>query len=131
MSPVERIPILGRTGPDITINESRLVIDVKSRQRIPKRLFAEPRLLMRYEGGLVGFRLDELLSFDNNEPYLKQKQWRPLQEWHDWMQIWTREHEPDGVSCIVLHRPGMPVGDATMVIHQRNLRRLEWQTRQS
>ena len=39
LSPVERIPVLGRTGPDLTINELGLVVDVKSRQACPKMYF--------------------------------------------------------------------------------------------
>jgi len=35
--PVERIPILGRTGPDISHNQIELIVDVKSRHQVPKR----------------------------------------------------------------------------------------------
>src|SRR5512139_3927572 len=38
-SPVERIPVLGRTGPDMTINEVGLVVDVKSRLEVPLGAF--------------------------------------------------------------------------------------------
>jgi hypothetical protein len=38
-SSIERIPLLGREGPDLTVNELGLVINVKSRSRIPERLF--------------------------------------------------------------------------------------------
>jgi len=124
MSPMVRIPILGREGPDLTLNESRLVVNVKSRKVIPGRLFAPGLLTMRYEGDLIGFRLSRLLTFTGNEIYVRQAPWKPLQEWYELMEKWTKEFEPDGISCIVLHRPGMPVGNSTVVIHQKNLRRL-------
>lgn len=36
---VKRIPVLGRTGPDIEINEFGLIVDVKSRQSVPTQSF--------------------------------------------------------------------------------------------
>ena len=36
---VHRIPVLGRTGPDIEINEFGLIIDVKSRLSVPTASF--------------------------------------------------------------------------------------------
>ena len=36
---VQRIPVLGRSGPDISLNELQLVVDVKSRLEVPKALF--------------------------------------------------------------------------------------------
>lgn len=45
-SPVKRIPVLGREGPDITWNEVKLIVDVKSRKANPKMMFADPGELL-------------------------------------------------------------------------------------
>ena len=43
LDPVERVPVLGRAGPDVSINQSQLAIDVKSRKEVPKIILC-PRL---------------------------------------------------------------------------------------
>ena len=39
MDPVERLPVIGRTGPDITMNKLALAVDIKSRLEVPKAVF--------------------------------------------------------------------------------------------
>ena len=58
-APIERIPLLGREGPDLTVNETGLVINVKSRQCIPTRLIPG-KLQMLFIGNLAIFRLNEM-----------------------------------------------------------------------
>jgi len=67
MDPVERLPVIGRTGPDITMNQLGLVVDVKSRLEVPKSVFeVEHGRVMRmqdyYLMHLVD--LDLLLEYD-------------------------------------------------------------------
>ncbi|MEM4204638.1 MAG: hypothetical protein QXS54_11265 [Candidatus Methanomethylicaceae archaeon] len=38
LSPVQRIPVNGRRGPDLTINELGLVIDCKTRKEVPRSI---------------------------------------------------------------------------------------------
>ena len=40
------------------------------------------------------------------------------------MEAWTRANEPDGVSCIILHRPEMPIGESVAIIYSNDRRRL-------
>lgn len=56
---IERIPLLGREGPDLTVNESGLVINVKSRLEISRTLFPRPSQML-FSGDLVIFRLSDL-----------------------------------------------------------------------
>ena len=66
MSPVERIPILGRTGPDITINEANLVIDVKSRKSVPVKMTAASGFIYHVDD-VSYFQLNELLNLSGLE----------------------------------------------------------------
>ena len=123
-TPVERIPLLGREGPDLTVNETGLVINVKSRKAIPDRLFPGSNQLL-FIGRLVVFRLEDLkrcrtawMEIPTTDP------WKRLQDWYDLMDCWTQEFQPDGISAIFLHRPRMPYGNMGVVIHHEHLRRL-------
>ena len=121
-TPLVRIPVLGRTGPDITWNEVKLIVDVKSRKACPLGLLAGPGEELFTDNGLIGIRLEDLRSV------LK----KPLQagpvtpasktvtDWLNHMQEWTRANEPDGISAIILHRPRMPIGHATVIISYSN-----------
>jgi hypothetical protein len=113
--PVERIPILGRTGPDITFNSIQLIVDVKSRLRVPKYSLAANGQAIQM-GDLLGFQLDDMLKLADLPTFTA-----PLSplvaEWIDHMDQWTAVNVPDGISCIVLHRPKMPVGSSTVVIY--------------
>ena len=122
-TPVERIPLLGREGPDLTVNETGLVINVKSRQCIPARFFPKPFQLLRV-GDLVIFHLEEMCLAPQFEVTANLKPWKQLQDWYDRMDKWTHEFQPDGVSAIFLHRPRLPYGNMGIAIHHDNLRRL-------
>jgi hypothetical protein len=123
-TPVERIPLLGREGPDLTVNETRLVINVKSRQKIHPRLLPEPFQLL-FCGDLVIFRLAELSCVNTflMEPAAVDGS-KILRDWYDRMDRWTQEFQPDGISAIFLHRPRVPYGSMGVAIHFNNLRRL-------
>jgi hypothetical protein len=127
-APVERIPILGRTGPDITINESKLVIDVKSRIEVPKSAIAASGAITDYGNGLIGCRLDQI-AFLFDEVYPIRFRARPTKVVMDWwkhMDEWTQENCPGNVSALVLHRPGNGTHNTTVVIHSQQ-RSILWQ----
>jgi hypothetical protein len=116
-SPVERIPVLGRTGPDITCNEVGLVIDVKSRLQVPKSSLPAQGHIIRFTNDLIVFRLMDI----QNLPSLAEG--RPVDapasvmEWYSHMDKWTQEHKPGGITALVLHRPRMPIGNSGVVIN--------------
>ena len=126
--PIERIPLLGRDGPDLTVNESGLVINVKSRLEISRNLFPKSSQVF-ISGGLLIFRLDEIgcLYSAEMDP-LPIDSSKMLTDWWEWMEKWTKENEPErGISAIILHRPRLPYGDVAVVIHYNDLRRLQCQ----
>lgn len=104
---VERIPVLGRAGPDIEINEFGLVVDVKSRLEVP-RLFAGESFDF---GGLIGFPASE--SWGELVPH------RPsilVEKWFAHLDEWRISNYPSGITALVLHRPGVPYGRAVMIL---------------
>jgi hypothetical protein len=125
-SPVERIPVIGRTGPDLSVNEMNLIVDVKSRIEVPKSLFF-PLLCPFHFDDMLAVRLTYL-------PLLWSEGWvqpAPLEfsskivrGYLEHMEEWTRERHPEGVSCVILHRPEMPIGSCVAIIHSTNRRRL-------
>lgn len=118
-SPVERIPVLGRTGPDISINELELVVDVKSRKACPKSFELKPGEILRTDDGLIAVRLDELnLLYGNQRSSKEIPASVVVRRWLDHMDEWRQEHEADGISAIVLHRPGTRVSHAPFVIYR-------------
>jgi hypothetical protein len=123
-TPVERIPLLGREGPDLTVNESGLVVNVKSRERILTRLMAPAGRLIYIGTEFVGFRLDHLHEC-NRLDYCATTPWPMLTEWYCHMDKWTKQFQSEGISSIFLHRPRMPIGLTTVVIHHHDLRRLQ------
>lgn len=122
-SPVERIPILGREGPDLTVNEVGLVINVKSRGSISDKLFPAAFTLLPI-GDFVCFRLEHLPIAAHYTPQTPVEPTKDLEDWYALMDKWTKEFKPDGITCIILHRPRMPIGKCGVVIHQNDLRRL-------
>jgi hypothetical protein len=146
-SPIDRIPLLGRDGPDLTMNETGLVINIKSRKVIPDRLFPKQCDLLRI-GDLVCFRMDAIRFAYLFEETRTMKPWGQLQDWYDTMDLWTEgikngmstttimrhsqmpverwtpEFKSNCISAIVLHRPRMPYGNCGIAIHYENLRRL-------
>ncbi len=124
-SPVERIPVLGRTGPDISINEMNLVVDVKSRREVPKSIFFPLSVPFAFDG-MVAARLTNLNTLWEPEhvPALLDFSSKLIRGYLEHMEEWTKAKAPGGVSCVILHRPEMPVGSSVAVIHSHNRRRL-------
>ena len=117
MSPVERIPVLGRTGPDITINESRWAVDVKSRLHVPicnytiqcGKIHSAPHDLLYIK--LKDFPLIYSGDLPTSEHLFPSVQ---VKEWLDHMAEWSRGNS---LPAIVLHRPGTRVDNAVFVIN--------------
>jgi hypothetical protein len=122
-SPVERIPVLGRTGPDVTINELRLVVDVKSRVKVPKCALAGRRQIIQMDG-LIGVRLgeiEELFQFDHE--IIERPTSDPVQRWYAHMAEWLPENCRGGIPALVLHRPNTDTRNATLLIHTDDRRK--------
>jgi len=124
---VERVPVIGRTGPDISINDFGLVVDVKSRLIVPEAFFYPRNKDMYYDtmNGMVTVRLNRLHLFSDagNKGHLLIYPSVRVRKWLDHMDEWRRENHPRGISMIVLHKPRLPFGDAVAVIYQSDLRR--------
>ena len=120
-SPVERIPVLGRTGPDISINESGLVIDVKSRKSVPKLILCGQGQIIRM-GDLIGFRMSDMMALLKMETVSpgEVKQSIIVQRWFDHMDEWTKVKRVGGITALVLHKSGtrMPIGNSTVIIKE-------------
>jgi hypothetical protein len=125
-SPVERIPLLGREGPDLTVGDTGLVINVKSRKKIPPRLMAPKGTLLWIGGDYVAFRMNEWVRVVQQCQFTTrgEQPWKQLTDWWEFMDKWTKEFKPDGITSIFLHRPNMPIGLCTIVIKTSDLRRL-------
>ena len=116
MAPVERIPVLGRRGPDLTWNEMKLIVDVKSRKACPKSFIHEG--LFRHQN-LLACPLSNLAAL-NALPMGDLPPSKQVNDWFNHMHEWTKEEQPDGITTIVLHLPGLPVGRSALVIHEND-----------
>lgn len=125
LAPVERIPVLGRTGPDISLNALQLVIDVKSRLEVPKAIFF-PLMGPFFFDGMIAVRLANLPTLWDEEwsPAILDYSSKTIRDYLAHMEEWTRVKCPDGISCVILHRPEMPIGASVAVIYQNSRRRL-------
>lgn len=124
-SPIQRKPVIGRTGPDYTFNELGLVIDEKSRRSVPSLLVDFPASEMTHTRGtwgrtlyLIHLRSLDLfvttrLSFPNKLSFST-----TVNEWYEHMDEWRRDNMPDGITALVLHRPGMHFKNAVFVISE-------------
>lgn len=110
--PFERIPVLGRTGPDLTVNETKLVVDVKSRQSCPKTYFWNGMLHM--PGGHISIALNDISRIESL-PEIRRHHSIMVSRWLEHMHEWTKENVPDGISALAIHRPGLPYGEARLV----------------
>lgn len=123
LSRVERKPIIGRTGPDVTLNEMMLVVDAKTRLQVPRNYFKHRTTTKA--GDHVFFPISML----SNPPDVLSYHASSIlvQRWLDHMDEWRRRECPDGISMLVLHRPKMPYGECLVVIKYSDLK--EYQRR--
>ena len=123
--PVERIPVTGRTGPDISFHDDfPLIVDIKSRIQCPKGYFGWSAFETEDH---VGIEMDILHSIGCGFLVIKGmvNQSKIVDDWLKHMDEWRLEHYPQGISAIVLHRPKLPYGKAMLIISQQDRRRLE------
>jgi len=125
-SPIYRVPVIGRTGPDLDVNEVGLVIDVKSRLEIPVKYMKEA---VTSDGELLGvplWNIDVLLWNTLNDLICQiDKPSKIVRDYYWHMEEWTVKNSPGDISAIVLHRPKMPTGKSKLFIHQSNLEKLK------
>jgi len=128
LSPVERIPVLGRTGPDLTINESGLAVDVKSRQACPKKIFASAHKTGKAMGETYcAFQLERLQEtlIDQEGQYMTFNESKTVYTWLEHMGEWVHESAPFGIPALVIHRPQMPYGKALLILNKSDVRLLQ------
>lgn len=105
LAPVERQPIIGRTGPDLTLNELELVIDNKSRKKVPDLAVITTPEIIRIGPSFLGVRIRDLdLLLTDMEPRQVPGS-VTVADWWLHMDEWRRSHKPNGISCLVLHKP--------------------------
>ena len=117
LDPVERVPVIGRTGPDISINQSKLAIDVKSRLEVPKAMWKFKRL--GKFGDLLAVRICEFERILSDVPRLEAPLPKTVKAYMDHMAEWSSDHIP----AIVVHRPGMWVANAIFLIREADRER--------
>ena len=115
LSPVERIPVLGRTGPDLDINESRLAIDVKSRKSVPLGVMVESGICSN-SYGLLFVRLCDFLLLYSDLPISEDHLFpsKVVNDWYVHMKTWADIH--DAIPALVVHRPGLMIDRAVFVV---------------
>ncbi len=119
LSPVERIPILGRTGPDLTTNEAGLAIDVKSRKACPIKHFRAAEKTGKAScDSYCAFTLDRLPQtlIEKRGGYGTFPESKLVTGWLDHMRAWVTEWMPAGIPGLVLHRPQMPYGKSLLIL---------------
>lgn len=124
-SPIERKPIIGRTGPDFTFNELKLVIDAKSRIQVPTSYIGIPTSeMICYFGeadNLLGVSLQSLdLILTDQEPETNWFDSKIVFRWYYHMKEWQINNMPDGITALVLHRPGMHFDKASFIISEED-----------
>lgn len=122
MSPVERIPVLGRSGPDISLNEFGLVVDVKSRVEVPKQVVKLGFPLVTGQLAAIPLAAITILlrkpwGFEERESVL-------VNRWWEHMDAWRLENCKDGYTALVLHRPGLRLDDASIILSVEDWRRI-------
>lgn len=120
LQPVKRIPVLGRTGPDLTVNEVNLIVDVKSRQSVPQHpLNIVSETGKAKNGDLALFQLSSLQEtlVLSQGIFTPCKTSKTVLEWLDHMHAWTQANTSGGISALVLHKPQMPYGSAVLVLY--------------
>jgi hypothetical protein len=118
MDPVERIPVLGRTGPDISLNQFRLVVDVKSRLEVPKG-YLVPEITSF--GALIGVPLCKMQDLAFQVPETERPVSVIVNRWFAHMDEWTKAKTRGGITALVLHRPKLPFGKAVLIISKSQM----------
>lgn len=121
LSPVERIPVLGRTGPDISLNGARIAIDVKSRIEVPKGAMLKKGEMAVFGAEMLGVRLGELdLLLDPTSHLNTRDHFTSLSGWLAHMAGWLPENCPQGLPALVVHRPRKHIHNSTFVLYLKD-----------
>ena len=116
LDPVERVPVIGRTGPDLSLNQCKLVCDVKSRLSVPISYIQDVPML---HDGLVCIPLVLLPGFDGSSITVSDaRKSKTVEDFYLHMLEWTQKKVPDGITALVLHKPGLKFDKAQFVLHQ-------------
>ena len=121
---VQRQPVIGRTGPDVTLNEFKLVVDSKSRKRVPICIWGEKRKRITTYPRLVWMMINDVLlavpmnriTWINEEPGIVfHSETKEIQDYYNHMDAWRKEECSDGITALALRRPGMG-GNMTLFV---------------
>ena len=126
MSPVKRIPVLGRAGPDIDINESGLAIDVKSRKEVPlgNYRFVGKRLVR--VGEMLAVKVSDFPLIYSDVPTSEElSETKIVRGYLEHMAEWANRN--GCIPAIVIHRPGTRVSNAVFIIYARDREKLKEQ----
>lgn len=120
-SEVKRIPVLGREGPDLTINETGLVIDVKSRKQCPSKFFSRENYLQTQ--GNIPICAVSIENLPNLQNLTQVETFGSVmvRRWLDHMDNWRKTEKPEGISAIILHRPRLPYGKSMFVFYHSDI----------
>jgi hypothetical protein len=120
MAPVARVPVTGRQGPDISINQAGIAVDVKSRLEVPKTLWRQmKKKKVAAFGPLVAVRLKDFLALLEDLPISEAGQLpKTVRLYHDHMAAWCNGTT---IPVVVLHRPEMWVHNALVMMKVSDL----------
>jgi hypothetical protein len=120
LEPTKRIPVLGRTGPDMTVwPHFGVAVDVKSRKAISQRYRVRAGEVIQFGDHHIGVRLgdfEELFGAGIIRGYEPTKM---VADWLEHMEEWCRWPGRSGshfISAIVLHWPRTYIKNTTFVI---------------
>lgn len=112
----KRIPVLGRTGPDLTPwPHYHVAVDVKSRKAIPQVYRLRDGQVIRFDDH-IGVRLENFERLFDVENTGNRYASKTVTRWLDHMDDWVQLVLPTGIAAIVLHWPRTHIKHATLVI---------------
>ena len=117
---------MGRDGPDLTIDETGLVVDVKSRQQCPSTYFFENTLLITNGHPAIALMAIQILPEVSQIKTRSAFHSKLASRWLAHMDEWRKRESPNGTSVIVLHRPGLPYGKAMAAFYLSDIGKITW-----
>jgi hypothetical protein len=126
LAPAQRIPVLGKEGPDIQINELGLAVDVKSRLQVPSSFLLGPKDDIVDYPSFIAVRLVDVYKFLDTFPYHARRialtQSITVERWMVHMAGWCEGKSY--IPILILHKPGMLVGKSSFVFRKVDLKKL-------
>jgi hypothetical protein len=135
LSPVERVPVIGRTGPDITFNELWLAIDAKRREEVPISAWklTDTCTIVEYADGICVSQLknfSRLLTSEDPPQKINEKSTKTISGYLEHMAGWKFHHKdmPEllrgAIPAVVCRKTGGRTANALFVIYKEDLRLL-------